>query len=136
SMDELYYQAVAYARDELGLTRCGLFVPRDENFYGTYGIDRDGEIVDESDNYFAISDPFWQPRIEKLRQNNAQWITDWGRLVDWRDGRVQDIGCEGWVAVTPLRTPQGLIGIFFNDSGISCKSQDPAQQELVQLYAS
>ena len=136
TLDELYYQAVATARTGLGLDRCGLFIPRDENFYGTYGTDGDGNQIDESDNTFSITDPLWQPRLEQLRASSSQWITVSQSLVEWRDGASSTFGVDGWVAVTPLRTPQGLVGILFNDSGKTGKPLDPTQQELVYLFSS
>src|SRR5690606_25368815 len=108
----------------------------DARYYGTYGTDREGNIVPEHGTSFSTSDALWVTRLNMLRKNDAQWITVTQPPIEWRDGSVQDIGVENWVAVTPLRTPNGLVGIFFNDAGLTGKPQDPTVQELVFLYAS
>jgi K+-sensing histidine kinase KdpD len=136
TLDELSREAVLTACSGLGLERCALFLPHDENFYGTYGTDRDGALVDEHKNHFSIVDPIWAERLAKLKIADAKWIVVDQELLDWRDDRWQEIGVYSWVAITPLRTPQGMVGILFNDSGKTGKALDPVQQELVYLYAS
>lgn len=136
TVDSLYHQAITTARSRLGLERCGLFVPHDENFWGTYGTNAAGEVIDESNNFFSMTDPEWAVRLEKLRRSSSQWITVEQELIEWRDGAQRTFGVQGWVVITPLRTPQGLVGIFINDSGSSGNPLDPTLQELVYLYAS
>ncbi len=134
-IDTLWRCAVEFAREQLGLERCAIFVERDGLLWGTYGTDRDGQTTDERDQH-------WQTDVETWKQRSALFTPDaplWETVVDdqgeWRDGKRVVVG-HGWLVMTPIRSAYRFVGVMVNDANLTGAPLDPILQEIVAMYCS
>ncbi len=131
-IDNLFYQAVELARERLGVERCGIFLERGGEAWGTYGTDMRGATSDEHNNVitrktdrFSLqpTDPHWQ-LIED--HEHSEW-----------DGTRMQVRGEGWVVRTPiLSSDDTILGMISNDAAISRAPLDPVLQQVLTVYAS
>jgi PAS domain-containing protein len=137
-LDVLLRRAVELGRERLGLDRCAIFLltPDNEYLQGTYGINSDGSVVGQWDNFPSTA--FWHETA--VGRASERWFEMGDGQsqphYDWRDGQVVPTGASGWQVVTPIRAASGPIGLLFNDSAISGAPLDPGRQDAVVLYAS
>ncbi len=130
-LDTLFRRAVELAREKLGLERCGLHLVDDQLRYllGTFGTDERGQTVDERTARTLILDPdaLW-PDVR------LWWVQDAAQTY-YRGEAQQPVG-HGWIATTPLRSRQRIIGMLYNDTAITHTPVDEAQQEVIAVYGS
>jgi len=133
-VDTLLRRAVELGRDNLGLDRCGIFLIADDGQHviGTYGTDRHGKTTAEWSQRLP-NDPFW---MQCLQPDQPRWLLRENvPLHDWYGEQFLVIR-TGWMAVTPIQSSQGPVGILFNDNGRSGAAFDATRQEMTAVYCS
>ena len=133
-IDSLFRQAVEFARDKLGVERCGISLPVGDFLQGTFGTNLRGETTDERKIQFAPNQQ-WFESIDALQRQGEHYTTIEGIRQDWDGEALQEIN-RGWIVLTPIRSAQNLIGVFFNDSAISGSPLDPNTQEILSVFCS
>ena len=133
-VDSLFRQAVEFARGKLGVERCGISLPEGAYLRGTYGTSLSGETTDERSIQFEPNDQ-WFASLDALHTQGGQYSTIEGPRHNW-DGERLNIINHGWIVLTPIRSAQNLIGVFFNDSAISGAPLDPNMQEILAVFCS
>jgi PAS domain S-box-containing protein len=132
-LDTLYRRAVELARDKLEIERCGLYMIDESRSFlqGTYGTNDQRRTTDERGSRREVGEfaTILAAGPEQL------WVVRETPHVYVRDGTQQVIG-SGWVVATVLRGAAGPLGILFNDSALSGRPVDEAQQELAAVYCS
>ncbi len=132
-LDMLYRRSVELAREKLGLERCGLHLLDEDqqHLLGTYGTDEHGQTIDERQARVAITE-----RGEVFTVPDRLWNVLHKPLNYLREGAVQVLPQSGWIAATPIRSRRQNIGMLYNDTALSHKPLDTAQQEVVAVYCS
>ena len=132
-LDTLYRRAVELARVKFDVERCGLYLIDESGAYlsGTYGTGDQRNTTDERSSRHATSE------FEAILTASPEqlWIVRESPHVFVDDGVQHTIG-SGWVVATVLRSAAGPIGILFNDSALSGRPVDTAQQESLAIYCS
>jgi AraC-like DNA-binding protein len=128
-IDDILKCALDAARQRIGLTRVSFFL-RDEPrglMCGTWGTDLEGATVDEH----CISFDIWEgdrESHERAAQNGVRWtVVDNAPLVVHTSTETRVVG-RGWVCCTPIRSAFELIGMMFNDAGLTGAAIDDAKQ--------
>ena len=130
--DVVLRRAVEIAREQIGLPRVGIFLlDRSRNLMlGTWGSDLRGNIVDEHQIMYAVSDPD-REAFRRVKEDGARFtVFDDCPILEHRGGETKVVG-RGWVAWTPILLGQTTLGMMFNDTGLSGA---PAE-EIKQVYA-
>ncbi len=133
-IDTLHRRAVELAREKLGLERCGIFMREGQLMRGTFGTDMKGRTTDEHGHSFQISKD-WLERFQSLRPQDSRMIIVEQPYVEFVDG-VHIEHEKGWIAVTPLLTTTEFIGVLCNDTAMSRRPINDAQQEVVSVFCS
>lgn len=135
--DELTRRAVELVRAQLGVKRAGLFLLDETTgtMLGTFGTDLDGNTTDERHVMYDLgaSDRDVFERTEA--SGEAFVVLDGCPIVEQR-GSSTHVGGRGWVACTPIRSPERTLGMLFNDAGASGEPVDLARQVQVALVCS
>jgi len=136
-MDQLFHRTVELIRERLGIERCSLFMADESetHIHGTYGVDLNGNIVDESGYTTEINAAWMSSLRPKRRLGDSQWRVTNGIHKEWT-GTTYEGNREGWMVSTPIHSISGPIGVFFNDTGISHESLDYVKQELLVVFCS
>ncbi|MDA1143134.1 MAG: PAS domain S-box protein [Planctomycetota bacterium] len=137
-LDALFRKAVELAREKLGIERCGLFLedPETGDVYGTYGTNRQGEIVDESSNLFAKNE-WWENVFRHRDSGTGEWEVVTGDRREW-DGNKSVMLERGWIAITPIYSigfGGKPIGAFSSDSYLSSSPPNPIQQNALAMFS-
>ncbi|MEO8612443.1 MAG: ATP-binding protein [Chloroflexota bacterium] len=133
-VDTTLRYAVEAARSKLGLERCAIFIERDGFLQGTYGTDNQGRTTDEHGLCIPVDDK-WQRRFERLKPEDAQWITYEDTHTEWNGQGTVAVGA-GWIAITPIHAADGSRIFLFNDANITCKPVDEIQQDIAAVFCS
>ena len=133
-LDDTLREAVAAARNKLGVERCAIFVEREGYLWGTYGTDMKRLTTDEHINSFVINAK-WQERLDQLTPGEAQWIVVEDTHYTWTGKEAVPVG-KGWIAITRIESLAGFQGFFFNDSAINGNPVDETLQEVISVYCS
>jgi PAS domain S-box-containing protein len=132
-LDALYRRTVELAREKLEIERCGLYMIDEtgSSLWGTYGTDDQRRTTDEREAQRSAEDfaTILAASPEQL------WIVHESPHVYVDAGEQHTVG-SGWVVATVLRGATGPIGILFNDSALSGRPIDEAQQEALAIYCS
>ncbi|MCR9388668.1 sensor domain-containing diguanylate cyclase [Vibrio metoecus] len=127
---EICQQAVEFSIAKLDIDRIGIFLPSDTDpslLQGTYGVDTDGVIRNES----AFSMPY--PDSPLFEQANAKPNT-LVLLHDvplWHDQKM--VG-HGWNAAIALSVDNQLIAFICADNLLKQRLLSSHQHELIQLF--
>ncbi|MCC6803181.1 MAG: PAS domain-containing protein, partial [Anaerolineae bacterium] len=112
--------------------RCRIFLNANGVLQGTHGIDQYGELSDE--HALCITDSaHWIARISEAARSGANWIAIADADFEWD---APPAASSGWIALTPLRSGDRLIGVFVNDCSSSECALDPEIQETVAVFGS
>lgn len=128
SLPALYQQAVELGQTELGFDRLGilLYDARNEEIVGTFGVDADGRIVDES---FFHGHPL--PFMLEVLANKSP-------IVIREDAPLyfagQQVG-HGWNVLTVLWDGNQSVGWLSADNLLTRRPLSPFQPEILTLYA-
>src|SRR5689334_3412647 len=60
NVDSVYRQAVEFAREKLGVERCGISLPEGDYLRGTYGTNLRGETTDERTIQFVPNQQWFE----------------------------------------------------------------------------
>jgi signal transduction histidine kinase len=134
-VDTMLRQAVEFARDRIGLERCAIFLEQDGIVRGTYGTDRFGHTTDEHGLAMDVNTG-WHEYLERLTPEEAQWVVNEEKQVEWNGNGVVEIGRTGWVVHTRIRLGDGSRGILTNDGAISHAPLDVMKQEVTAVFCS
>jgi AraC-like DNA-binding protein len=128
-VDAILKRAVELARERVGLRRVAIFL-RDESqglMRGTWGTDLDGATVDEH----ALTFETWQGDrefYEQAARDGVYWtVIENAPIVVHLPAETRVVG-RGWVCCTPVRSGRELIGMMFNDAGLTGERLDEAKQ--------
>ena len=136
-MDQLFHRTIELIQKRLGIERCSLFLADESEtvVQGTYGIDLNGNIIDESDFSTEIT-PQWLSLLRpKRRLGDSLWRVTNGAHKQWNGSKYEEVG-DGWIVSTPIHSISGPIGVFFNDTCISQDNIDDVKQELLVVFCS
>lgn len=130
TLDELFRQAVYLGEKRLNLERFALFLYNEaqDNFHGTYGIDRYGNLRDEHGPEFIIRVP---EAVEYFRDIKQRILVQENCDL-WDEGSV--VG-QGWLVTAPVRHGNKLAGILFTDNLISQRPLSPYLRDLIIAYS-
>jgi PAS domain S-box-containing protein len=132
-LDAVYRRSVELAREKFDIERCGLYMLDESRDYlwGTYGTDDQRRTTDERGSQRTAEE--FAPILTSSPQQ--LWIVRETPHIYVEEG-VQHVVGAGWVVGTVLRGAAGPIGILFNDSALSGRAIDEAQQEALAIYCS
>jgi len=121
--------AIEMARDRIGLVRAGIYLVDREHdlMLGTWGMDLDGEVVDEHHLMYAVSDTDREAFRRSEEQSAHFTVFENCPIVQHSDGETRIAG-RGWVACTPIRSTRTRIGMLFNDAALSGAPFDESKQ--------
>jgi AraC-like DNA-binding protein len=130
-------RAVALARERIGLVRVAIFLldRRRHLMLGTWGTDLAGDVVDEHEIMYAVSDVD-REAFRRAQEEGAHFTVFDGCPIVEHHGGETVIGGRGWVACTPIRSGDATIGMLFNDAGVSGAPVDPAKQAQAAILCS
>lgn len=129
--------AMELARERIGLPRVAVYL-RDEAqglMRGTWGTDLQGATVDEHDISFGIWNGDRQFH-EGLAREGIYWtVLENVPLVEHLPEETR-VFAHGWVCCTPVRSGLEMLGMMFNDAGVTGASIDDAKQSQVAVLCS
>jgi AraC-like DNA-binding protein len=126
--DRFLFHAVEFCTTVIHLERCGIFLLDSDNhaMVGTWGTGAEGEMVDE--HQLAYEYGALDREIFARAQAGFPWtVYEDCPLIAQCENATRILG-RGWVACTPIRGPQGPIGILFSDTALSHAAIDEAKQ--------
>lgn len=131
TLEELYKQTVAFGHQRLNFDRIGLYLfdADKRRFTGTFGTDRDGNLVDERDNAFDISEEDYLAQFKDARQR--VFVREDTDLYDTK----QVVG-RGWHLTVPLWQGGQFIGVLFADNLSNQLPLQPYEPDLLVTYGS
>jgi diguanylate cyclase (GGDEF)-like protein len=135
-VDTLLRRTVEIARDTIGLERVSIYMEDESGtvLRGTWGTDLAGATTDERQYAYAKGEP--EEKAQSVHKEGARWLVlEDAPLMSSEDGESRMIR-RGWLALTPIRSLRGSIGILFNDAARSGSAIDVAKQELAALLCS
>src|SRR4030095_4210470 len=135
--DAILRRAVELARDRIGLMRVGIFLLQRSGdlMLGSWGTDLQGGIVDEHQIMYAVSDTDREAFRRAQEQGEHFTVFEDCPIVEHR-GSSTLIKGRGWVACTPIRSARAVIGMLFNDAGVSGAPVDMTQQAHAAILCS
>lgn len=127
----LYSTIIRLTQQRLKIDRAALFLidPNSGELYGTYGVDPDGRIRDESYYREQITPHHWTQHI----LNNSK------HAIFWEEQPVYDNGIQvgtGWKTAAALWDGEAAIGYLVTDNYIHHSLPRPYQDELSSLLGS
>jgi len=127
--DALLKRAVELALDPVGLVRAGLYLydePADL-MLGSWGTDLNGRVIDEHHAMFELG-PNGRRVFERALSREAYWtVVENCPIIDQRGQSTKVVG-EGWVVCTPVCAGEKLLGMLYNDAGLTNVAVDEARQ--------
>lgn len=136
-MDTLFRRTIELAQTRLGVERCRLFIVNENatRIQGTYGVDKQGAVVNES-AFSATLSLEWERRIKPSRRlGDFQWQLGHGASQEWAGAAYETFG-ESWFVNTPIQSQKGSTGVFVNDAAISDLPLDDIKQEIIVVFCS
>lgn len=124
TLTDLFKLAVTLGHNRLNFERIGLFLYDKDHgrFTGTFGIDPNGEMRDESADLIPIS----ESRLTQLSQQDRAIVEEDIEL--WDNNAV--VG-RGWHITVPLYPKQQLAGILVADNLLSQRPLQPYEPDLL-----
>jgi AraC-like DNA-binding protein len=134
--DAILRHAVELAVQRIGLVRAGiLLLDRSRNLMlGTWGTDLHGKIVDEHHIMYAVNDVD-REAFRRAVEGHHFTLFENCPIVEHRPDMTIVEG-RGWLACTPIRSARTVIGMMFNDAGLSGAPVDPSRQSLAAALCS
>jgi len=132
--EAVYRRAVELARERLDIERCAIFLRDGTLMRGTFGTDINRHTTDEHAHSFEAY-PGWLEQLASTSPQDRQMIIREEPYTEWRDGHVVRFD-KGWVAISPLCSTAGVIGIFSNDTALSRTPVDAVRQEIITIFCS
>jgi AraC-like DNA-binding protein len=135
--DAIVRSAVEMARERIGLVRVSVFLRDDARhlMQGTWGTDLQGATVDEHLITFDIPSGD-QELYDRAARSGVHWtVVDNAPLVVHLPTESREVGV-GWVCCTPIRGASEMLGMMYNDAGLTGAPIDEAKQARVALLCS
>jgi len=144
STDELFQNAVRLGIQELGFDRLAFFLTTNNNpchLRGTYGTDRQGQMVNEKHVQFHIGSDDWLSQLPNERPAGLRAVVAEVPLVEPAT-RIEPMASHtlevvgtGWNAGAALWNGQEIIGYLIADNLLGHQPFTDADGELLTLYA-
>ena len=135
--DAILRRSVEVACTRFGLMRAAIFLydgTRDM-MLGTWGTDLQGAIVDEHQIMYSLSDVD-REAFRRAKEEGARFtVFDDCPIVEHHGSETRVAG-RGWVTWTPILSPRGIIGVLFNDVGLSRAAVDETKQAHAAILCS
>ena len=127
--DLVLRRAIELARDRIGLKRVGIFVldPARKVMLGTWGMDLSGAVVDEHQVIYDLCGTDQEALRRSKNERKHFTVFKNCPIIEHHRGETRVAG-RGWVAKTPIRSPDAAIGMMFNDAGLTGAPVDEAKQ--------
>jgi AraC-like DNA-binding protein len=134
--DAIVRRAIELARDQIGLVRVSIYVADGcrHLMLGTWGSDSTGAILDEHHVMYAMSGLDREAFCPD--EAGAPYAVVEDCVVVEHRSRRRKIAHRGWIACTPIRCGQEVIGMTFNDAGPSHADFDERKQAQVTMLCS
>lgn len=125
SLNQLYQLAITLGRDRLNFERIGLFLYDETNgrFTGTFGIDPEGQLRDETDGWMELPP---EQFILVSQQQHRVVVEEDTEL--WDNNQV--VG-RGWHIMVPLYQKQQLFGLLVAENLLSQRPLLPYEPDLL-----
>lgn len=136
-LDTVLRRAVEVLRDRIGLERVGIYLEdaAGQTMHGSFGTGLSGETADERHLQY--------PRGRYEEEAHARVLADSGRWVVIDEAphvaHIQETSVVlgyGWLAMTPIRSHRGPVGILHNDCAFSGGPLDEAKQMRAAVFCS
>jgi AraC-like DNA-binding protein len=136
-MDTILRRAVELARDRIGLERVAIFLEDDSGklLCGTWGTGLAGETTDERHIFFDKGGNHQEAHARSLGGLGRWLVLEDAPLTAQLDNETRVIG-YGWLALTPIRSARGALGIMANDAALSGAPLDEAKQTQAAVFCS
>ena len=136
TVDSSLRRVVGLARSVIGLERAAVFLldADDRMMMGTWGTNAEGNTADERDLFYDYGD-IDREILARAEQGFAWTVYEDCPLIAQESAQTKVLG-RGWVACTPIVGSQGHLGTFFNDTALTHRPVDDAQQGRVALLCS
>ncbi len=135
--DALLRRSVEVARKRIGLRRAAIFLydgARDM-MLGTWGTDLHGAIVDEHQIMYTLSD-IDREALRRAKEGGVPFSVFEDCPIVEHHGSKTRVAGRGWGAWTPILSPRGIIGMMFNDAGLSGAPVDEIKQAHAAIVCS
>jgi AraC-like DNA-binding protein len=135
--DAILRRSVEVARNRIGLGRAAIFLydSAHDMMLGTWGTDLQGAIVDEHRIMYSLSDVD-REALRRAKEEGAHFtVFDDCPIVEHHGSETRVAG-RGWCAWTPILSGRGIIGMLFNDAGLSGAPVDETKQEHAAILCS
>lgn len=136
-MDTILRRAVELARDRIGLERVTIFLEdaTGKLLCGTWGTGIAGETTDERHIFFERGSNHQEAHARALAGLGRWLLLEDAPLTTQLDSETRVIGF-GWLALTPIRSARGALGIMCNDAALSGAPLDEAKQTQAAVFCS
>jgi AraC-like DNA-binding protein len=135
--DALLKRAVKLALNPVGLVRAGLYLydePADL-MLGTWGTALGGRVIDEHHAMFELG-ANGRRVFERALSGEAYWtVVENCPIIDQRGQTTKVVG-RGWVVCTPVYAGERLLGMLYNDAGLTDAQVDHVRQLRAAILCS
>ncbi len=144
SIDELFQNAVKLGIQELGFDRLAFFLTEQNDPYsliGTYGTDRQGQMVNEKKLKFRLASDHWLVKLPRKHSKALRAVMLETALVEpaeraeASDADAVEVVGTGWNAGAAAWDGQKIIGYLIADNLLRQQPFTDADGELLTLYA-
>jgi AraC-like DNA-binding protein len=135
--DAMLRRTVELARDRIGFVRAGLFLfdEKRQLMLGAWGMDLDGNLVDEHHVMYDIGENDREVFRRASDEGIHFTVIDNCPIVEQLQNTTRVVG-QGWVACTPVRSARSHLGMLFNDAGRTGEPVDEAKQARAAVLCS
>ncbi|MBN2194179.1 MAG: AraC family transcriptional regulator [Polyangiaceae bacterium] len=136
-MDTILRRAIELTRDRIGLERVAIFLedPTGKLLCGTWGTGIAGETTDERHIFFDRGGNHQEAHARSLAGLGRWLVLEDAPLTTQLDNETRVIG-YGWIALTPIRSARGALGLMFNDTALSGAPLEEAKQMQAAVFCS
>jgi len=134
-LDTVLRRAVELTRDRIGLERVAIFLEDETGQYlcGTWGTGLAGETTDERHIFFDKGGNHQAAHARSLAGLGRWLVLENAPLTAQLDDETHVLG-YGWMALTPIRSARGALGIMANDAALSGAPLDEAKQTQAAVF--
>ena len=114
-------RTVELARERIGFARAGLFLfdEKRQPMLGTWGMDFEGDVVDEHHVMYDVGDNDREVFRRATDEGIHFTVIDNCPIVEQLENETRVVG-RGWVTCTPIRSARANFGMLFNDAAQGC----------------
>ncbi len=136
-IDVILRRAVEFAREHIGLTRTSIYLRDDTRgvMCGTWGTNFEGATVDEHFITFDIWKGDQELYARPIREGIFWSVVEGAPLVVHTPTETRVVG-RGWVCCTPIRAGSDIVGMMYNDAGLTGSAIDDGKQSQAAVLCS